>query len=844
MRVHRRRGLVLASTAAVVAMIATVPSSASPGGRVDRASTRDAGNEKGGERGDELLARAMYEASRLSAPGTTVRPGAWGAAEAAAARLSVRGGNWQEITDLPTNNDDPNYADPFWSNVGAGWFQIAGRISALASTHGTMWAGAADGGVWRSTDRGGHWTPWSNGLPRLAVGSLAVNPRDGSLWVGLGEANTAFENFKDHGVFRLPAGARTWQRVGTPPNLARTLTYRLRFDGAGHVYDATNRGLFRHDASSSRGSWQLVLKPDPNPTSSPYRSSHISDVVAVPGSNGRTMLAVLGWRGGTLPADVRYNGFYVSTSGGRAGTWHRVAPRGDIDPNDIGRTTLDVTGGRIYAVIESPGRLSAPDTRQGFSNLLGVFVSRSGNPAGPWTRLAGPRELCRSGSALAPFGVCPGIQAWYNQYILADPRNPDHVYVALEEVFESTNGGRTWDVAGPYWNFTRPCFERGSCRPTTHPDQHALVTAGGDIWVGNDGGVWHRPLTNHSRDSWVNTNRTLHNLQYYYAGIGRVRGGDAIWGGTQDNGSILKRPGLDHMVIPQGGDGGDVIVDPNNGNRAVTEYVFLNMTLTTNGGRSDGSFRTFRTIGPTCRNFEYQLKRCDPNPRFIAPFEADETNPNHHWVAGGQYVWESRAGWDTVCNNDRCDWKIVHDTGAGHQVSAIDLTGRTIYAGWCGPCNPKQGAPFRSGIDTNYGGSWHRISAPNLPNRILNSINVDPADPAHVFAIYGAFSRRWIPDNSAGQGHVFESRNGGRTWTDISGNLPDVPADDLVMWRGKLVVATDIGVFVADRDRPNRWSRLGHGLPRSAVWDLTLSPDRSYLVAVTHGRGLWKISSV
>ena len=81
-------------------------------------------------------------------------------------------------------------------------------------------------------------------------------------------------------------------------------------------------------------------------------------------------------------------------------------------------------------------------------------------------------------------------------------------------------------------------------------------------------------------------------------------------------------------------------------------------------------------------------------------------------------------------------------------------TANTTYAAWVGGGgNP--GPAFASGIDTNYGGTWHRITSPVLPNRFIAGLTVDPANPAHVFAVYNGYSRRWIP--GGGQGVVFES---------------------------------------------------------------------------------------
>ena len=211
-------------------------------------------------------------------------------------------------------------------------------------------------------------------------------------------------------------------------------------------------------------------------------------------------------------------------------------------------------------------------------------------------------------------------------------------------------------------------------------------------------------------------------------------------------------------------------------------------------------------------------------------------NPTH-WVAGGEFIWDDHAGWNTHCSATACDWKIVHDTHAS--TTALAVNGSTIYAGWCGlPCNPNQGVPFKSGIDTNAGGTWHTVHAPNLPNRFITGMTVDRTDPNHVLVTFGGFSRRWIPGGSIG--HVFESWNGGKSWTNISANLPDEPADDVVLVQHKVIVATDLGVFIA-RDGGHSWSRLGRGLPNVDTWALGVSPSRTYVVAATHGRGQWKL---
>ena len=126
------------------------------------------------------------------------------------------------------------------------------------------------------------------------------------------------------------------------------------------------------------------------------------------------------------------------------------------------------------------------------------------------------------------------------------------------------------------------------------------------------------------------------------------------------------------MVSPFGGDGGDTLVDHTNGDRAVVEYVDLDMALTTNGGVSSGApgSNSYREITPSCFAFTYTPSPCDPNAALHRTVRSrTPTNPTH-WVAGGEFVWDNQdKGWDTTCSATACDWKIADDTGAGHSTT-------------------------------------------------------------------------------------------------------------------------------------------------------------------------------
>src|SRR5205085_12398465 len=120
------------------------------------------------------------------------------------------------------------------------------------------------------------------------------------------------------------------------------------------------------------------------------------------------------------------------------------------------------------------------------------------------------------------------------------------------------------------------------------------------------------------------------------------------------------------------------------------------------------------------------------------------------------------------------------------------------------------------------------LNVGSLPNRYITSIAVDPSNGAHAYISFGSYSRRWIPDS--GHGHVYETTDGGASWTDVSGDLPDAPVYHLAMAaHGQLVAGTEVGAFIAKTGGSHAhglaWSRLGHHLPDVTVWDVVTRPQ-------------------
>src|SRR5258708_28478013 len=170
----------LASATVLSLSLAGVVDSDNPGARGEggreQAHSSVVRGQGGSADGDLADQQAQYAAER-TAPALTVSGDALLSAAQQAAAMPVTGGAWQEFTNQPYTIEPPNYTDPFWSNLGSGFSLVGGRTTSLAVTaNGAWFAGAADGGGWRSTAQGQHRTPPVRPKPSLSIHALAVNP--------------------------------------------------------------------------------------------------------------------------------------------------------------------------------------------------------------------------------------------------------------------------------------------------------------------------------------------------------------------------------------------------------------------------------------------------------------------------------------------------------------------------------------------------------------------------------------------------------------------------------------------------------------------------------------------
>ncbi len=137
---------------------------------------------------------------------------------------------------------------------------------------------------------------------------------------------------------------------------------------------------------------------------------------------------------------------------------------------------------------------------------------------------------------------------------------------------------------------------------------------------------------------------------------------------------------------------------------------------------------------------------------------------------------------------------------------------------------------------SNDGGKTFTNITNGLPARIITSINIHPDSSKVALITYSGF----------GGGHIFKTTNSGANWNDVSGNLPDTPVNDGLIYypgsaTGTLIAATDVGVFITG-GYGNFWSELANGLPNTIAMHLDYNTAQNKLRVATHGRGVWEYS--
>ncbi|MDT7573196.1 MAG: hypothetical protein QOE05_3370 [Actinomycetota bacterium] len=778
------------------------------------------------------LARNAYFESRRTAGDVplTIEQAAAGRVKAAkAAKTPAEGGvvgppvgpAWQGIGPNPTSQI---------GRTSGALENVTGRIGAIAvNSAGKIFLGAAQGGLWTLNASTGAWTPQGDTLPSLAVGALAIAPSDQQvMYLGTGEGALSGDSYFGNGIYRSNDAGATWTQLG--PTFVGSSISRITVDASNpnHLY-ATNirgRGGIRRTTPPTNGAFFGVWESTNGGSSWVLRKGTQST------NGGGTDVEIDPTNGNVVYATFWGDTVYKSTDHGLH--WATAA---------TGLPDADWAGGasRISIAISRPSAAQPAVLYAGtdWVDQAGVRhlsrLWRSADDAAHWTELPG-------GSGIDAVRDYCGTQCTYDNVVEVDPTDPNAVFaggmynygLASGGIYRSLDGGQTWLSLG---------FD-------LHPDFHALAFQPGAtsrIVIGNDGGVWESP----DRGGRLAPGATLADVDWTNLNAGGLQitqftsitydpvKPNRFWGGTQDNGTQAKSSGSNRWFDAGQGDGGQVLVDPVDGT-----YVF-GTRFNTSPYRFDhdtlaAGFIPIAATAPITRGIDL-----NDRTEFYDPFVMNKANRDQLFLGTYRLYRTDNA---TTANPADVQWAPISPdltsgcpgaapNGArGCFLSAIGVAdgGNAVYTG------SDDGYVYVSeNAVTSASPTWKRVDKGALPARPVSQFAVDRSDWRVAYVSYTGFSAA----TPRQPGMVFKTINGGKSWKNVTSNLPDAPVNSVVLDpsdRNRLYVGSDVGAFVSTNGGQS-WSQLGTSLPNAAIWQLDYDPARGLAMVGTHGRGAWRL---
>lgn len=372
-----------------------------------------------------------------------------------------------------------------------------------------------------------------------------------------------------------------------------------------------------------------------------------------------------------------------------------------------------------------------------------------------------------------------GTQSSYNLAIGVDPDDENRIIIGGVRLFRSRDGGVTFQQIAS----------------NVHSDWHGIAFDPTDprrIVMGCDGGIF---TSTNGGDSWRSLNNGISATQFYPGIAVHPTNPGIVVGGTQDNGSIMSNGAL-HWAGISFGDGGWAMIDYTNPNLVLTSSQFGNLQ------RHDLATRSFE---PLRTRFAFQ-------PPFITPFILDPLNPRTVY-AGTRAV------------------EVSRDFGSSFTQLSPQFQGRISAMA------VNRGSPQRFvvgtdagflGVSADGGAIW---STGTVVPRAVADVAYDPNDQLRFVVAWSGFNAPKLG----------LSTNGGFNYTNITGNLPDIPVNAFTFTpqRNRFFAGTDVGVFETT-DGGQTWT-LTAGLPGVPVTDLVYHAPSNRLVAGTYGRGIWSL---
>ena len=688
---------------------------------------------------------------------------------------------------------------------------VSGRVISIAihpTNSNIVYAGTAQGGLYRTINGGTSWTPIMDNALSLAIGSIAIDPSNPeTVWVGTGEPNFSADSYFGVGLYRI-SNASTTATLSGPFNLdvGAADVFSGRAIGRVIVHPTNPDILFVSSTSGIGG-----IRPANNqfPSRGIYRCVNATSGAPV-FAKLTGLLADLNVSVHDVAIDPNDPNILVAipiATGASRGVYIESTNALNADPTTVTFTQRVITNSSSTSTLNGELTVVHPvgDVNATFYAALGVSngrVMRSTDGGVTWTT-----QITN--------GFC-GTQCFYDIAIAVDPSNVNTVYLGGNPAIiaaKSINGGTT---------FTDNNLG-------LHVDTHALTVSPSNtniVWLGTDGGIYK---STDAGLTWTHQNTGEFSATQFMSIDVHPTDPNFSIGGTQDNGTNWYQP-AGTWTRTDFGDGGNAVIDQN-----AADNVNVRMYHTYFSAGSPNFLMGYSTVSTTVGAFENWAFRgcngaagngiaCTGVVNFYAPLERGPGNPNTIYY-GTDRLYRSA------------------DNGTNHTVvsQAPIASGVPISCIGISPQNDN----IRI-VGLNDGKIYGTITGSTTLDNVDNSGQIPDVAIARTIIDPLVTTTAWVTLSAFNVSPVWKSTNFGgiaTTWTAASTGLPQIPVNAIVVDpanSNNVYVGTDIGVYVST-DGGATWNPFGTGLPRVAVFDMAITalPAKKLRIA-THGRGMWE----
>ena len=532
--------------------------------------------------------------------------------------------------------------------------------------------------------------------------------------------------------------------------------------------------------------------------------------------------------GGNVYVGMRGLGLRRSNNGGTS--WTTITPTGmnnDICDLEISSTNrLHVVSGifstQIYRYVDLPAIATSADFQApatafpSFAMRAEIAVSGNTLYACPANTSYQVPTIYKSTDGGANWAATAGQptsgwasgQGWYSLSVVINPADANQCIVGGLDNYKTSNGGTSW---------TKISTWVGNVGQYVHADQHTAVwyNAGNILLFGSDGGVFY---TTDGGTTIRDRNKGLRIKQFYSCAAHPTSGSNYFLAGAQDNGChAFSSAGLGASTEVTGGDGAFVHIDQDEPQYQFTSYLYNQYWRSTNSGSTWTSVTLSSSTG-----------------QFINPTDYDNT-------ANIMYCASSPATYRR--------WTNPQTGSASAEVTITALNGNTVSAVTVSPYTANR-VYLATGNDV----ATSRVCYVDNANTIASGsagTNISTGLPTNTYASCIAVGKDdqhlMVSYSNYGVQQIWVSVNGGTSWTNIDGNLPDMPVNWCMFAPNddtKAIIATEAGVWLTQSI--NGSSTAWIASPTFPVVRTDMLQYRSsdgMLVAATHGRGLWTQSA-